>query len=65
MNTKCKSAAFVDNLEAAKFFPSGDTRWANVVTIMSETVQSILLDRISVQDGLDAAQAQIDALPTN
>lgn len=58
-------AAFVDNLEAAKFFPSGDTRWANVVTIMSETVQGILLDRTSVQAGLDAAQAQIDALPTN
>lgn len=58
-------AAFVDNLESAKFFPSGDTRWANVVTIMSETVQSILLDRTSVQDGLDAAQAQIDALPRN
>jgi multiple sugar transport system substrate-binding protein len=58
-------AAFVDNLESAKFFPSGDTRWANVVTIMSETVQGILLGRMSVQDGLDAAQAQIDALPTN
>jgi maltose-binding protein MalE len=58
-------AAFVDNLESAKFFPSGDARWAKVVTIMSETVQSILLDRMSVQDGLDAAQAQIDALPAN
>lgn len=58
-------APFLDNLQAAKLFPSGDTRWAQVVTIMSETVQSILLGRSSVQDGLNAAQAQIDALPTS
>jgi multiple sugar transport system substrate-binding protein len=58
-------APFLDNLQSAKLFPSGDTRWAQVVSIMSETVQSILLGRASVQDGLNAAQAQIDALPTS
>jgi multiple sugar transport system substrate-binding protein len=58
-------APFLDNLESAKFYPSGDTRWAQVVTIMSETVQGILLGRTSVEDGLNAAQAQIDALPTS
>jgi hypothetical protein len=32
---------------------------------MSETVQGILLGRTSVEDGLNAAQEQIDALPTS
>jgi multiple sugar transport system substrate-binding protein len=58
-------APFLDNLESAKFYPSGDVRWGQVVTIMSETVQGILLGRTPVQAGLDAAQAQIDALPTS
>lgn len=60
-----KMAPFLDNLQSAKLFPSGDTRWAQVVTIMSQTVQSILLGRATVEDGLNAAQAQIDALPTS
>ena len=58
-------AVFLDNLQSAKLYPSGDTRWAQVVTIMSQTVQSILLGRTSVQDGLNSAQSQIDALQTS
>ncbi len=59
-----EQAPFLDNLASAKFFPSGDARWAKVVETMSTTVQSVLLGRQSVQEALDAAQATVDALPT-
>jgi multiple sugar transport system substrate-binding protein len=58
-----EQAPFLDNLGSAKFFPSGDARWAKVVETMSATVQSVLLGREGVQEALDAAQATIDALP--
>ncbi len=59
-----EQAPFLDNLASAKFFPSGDARWAKVVETMSTTVQSVLLGREGVQEALDAAQATVDALPT-
>lgn len=58
-------APFLDNLDSAKFYPGGDTRWAKVTEIMSQAVQSVLLGRTSVEEGLNSAQEQIDALPTS
>ena len=56
-------APFLDNLTAAKFYPSADVRWGKVVSIMSESVQNVFLGRTSVAEGLKSAQKQIDALP--
>jgi len=58
-----EQAPFLDNLASAKFFPSGDARWAKVVETMSKAIQSVLLGREGVQEALDAAQAEIDKLP--